>query len=93
MQALAEFGFGETGIESADFESPDCVVQLGTAPVRIDIITSISGVDRETAIRGSTEGEYGGIAVRFIGRAEFITNKRATGRKKDLADLEALGAE
>ena len=39
------------------------------------------------------EGKYGDITVNYIGRHEFITNKRTVGRKKDLADLEALGEE
>jgi hypothetical protein len=93
MQALTDFGFGSIGLEASDFESPDKVVQLGISPVRIDLITSISGVDWDTAYKGSETGHYGNVTVNFIGRSEFITNKRASGRKKDLADLEALGTE
>jgi hypothetical protein len=93
MKALTDFGFGSTGLEPSDFESPDTVVQLGVSPVRIDIITSISGVDWDTAYKGSEDGYYGDVQVKYIGRSEFITNKRASGRKKDIADLEALGAD
>ena len=93
MQALTDFGFGSIGIAASDFESPDMVVQLGVSPVRIDIITSISGVDWYSAFKGGEDGFYGDIPVKYIGRAEFIRNKRASGRKKDIADLEALGAE
>ena len=93
MEALAEFGFGSVGLENSDFESPDRVVQLGVSPVRIDLITSISGIDWETAFHGGKEGYYGNVPVKYIGRSEFIKNKRASGRKKDLADLEALGAD
>jgi len=61
--------------------------------VRIDLITSISGVTWEQAIRGSISANLDAIPVRFIGKTQLIANKRAIGRKKDLADLEALGEE
>jgi len=93
IQALADFGFGSMGLAAFDFESPDKVVQLGVSPVRIDIMTSISGVDWDSAYSNSDDGFYGDVPVKYIGRSEFILNKRASGRKKDLADLEALGVE
>jgi len=93
IAALDEFGFGSVGLTEADFESPDKVIQLGVPPVRVDIVTSITGVLWEDAFSGRAEGEYGDTSVYFIGREQFILNKRALGRKKDLADLEALGEE
>lgn len=93
MSALAEFGFGSLGLAALDFERPGQVVQLGVPPVRIDIITSISGVSWSEAISHCAHGKYGDIQVRYIGREQFIMNKRTMGRKKDLADLEALGVE
>jgi hypothetical protein len=89
--ALTKFGFGSVGISAADFERPGRVVQLGVAPVRIDLITSISGVSWNEAEAGRVAGTYGDLSVFFLGRGELVANKRATGRKKDLADLEALG--
>ena len=89
--ALDAFGFGAVGLTAADFERPDHVVQLGVPPVRIDIVTSLTGVSWDEAASGSVAGEFGGVPVRFIGREAFVTNKRAVGRRKDLADLEALG--
>jgi hypothetical protein len=68
-------------------------VQLGVAPVRVDIVTSLSGVSWEEAFRGRVQGTYGDVTVHYIGREEFIRNKRAVGRKKDQADIEALGEE
>ncbi len=91
MKALDVFGFGSIGLQHADFMCQDKVVQLGVPPVRIDIITSISGVSWEKAIAGSVKGYYGEIPVYYLGRDEFIANKRAIGRLKDRADLEALG--
>ena len=93
LKALAEFGFGAIGLKSEDFEFAGKVVQLGVPPVRVDIITSITGVSTEQAFEGNIDGKYGDVSVKYIGRDEFILNKRAVGRKKDAADLEALGEE
>ncbi len=92
LSALKEFGFASVGLTVRDFSQPDQVVQLGVAPVRIDIITSITGVSWSDAVAGSVAGMYGDIAVRYIGKVEFMINKRAVGRKKDLADMEAIDA-
>ena len=76
-----------------DFTTPDKVVQLGISPVRVDIVSSITGVSWEEAAAGLVKGPFGDISVSYLGRKEFIQNKRALGRKKDMADLEALGEE
>jgi hypothetical protein len=93
MKALVGFGFGSVGLSVKDFCRPDQVIQLGTPPVRVDIVTSISGVSWQEADAGKVAGEYGAVPVFYIGRPQFLVNKRAAGRKKDLADLEALGEE
>lgn len=90
MDALAGFGFGSAGLNKTDFMDPDRVVQLGVPPVRIDLITSISGVTWEEANAGRVFSEFGGVPVSYLGRNEFIKNKKAIGRHKDLADIEAL---
>jgi len=69
------------------------VIQLGVAPVRIDIVTSITGVSWGEAAAGRVQGRYGDLPVFFLGRKEFILNKQALGRKKDEADVEAIGEE
>ncbi|PJA47558.1 MAG: hypothetical protein CO171_09500, partial [Syntrophobacterales bacterium CG_4_9_14_3_um_filter_49_8] len=93
LSALADFGFGSMNLKIEDFKNPNSVVQLGVPPVRIDIITSITGVDWEEADKGKIEGLYGDVPVCFLGREQYIANKRAVGRKKDLADIESLGEE
>ena len=93
MQALHEFGFGSVGLTAADFEEEGKVVQLGLPPVRVDIITSITGVSWEQARSGRVKGRFGDLTVHYIGRDDFIANKRALGRKKDIADLEAVGED
>lgn len=70
----------------------DLDVWIGLPPNRIDLLTGISGVpDFETAWAERVEHSFGGRRVQFIGRATLIRNKRESGRRKDLADLEALG--
>jgi Nucleotidyl transferase of unknown function (DUF2204) len=91
LTALAAFGFASVGLTSSDFERPNQVVQLGVPPVRIDLLTSITDVSWDEAWAGRTAGNYGDMPVDYIGREQFIANKRATGRTKDLADLEMLG--
>lgn len=93
LLAIDDFGFGSLGLSLDDFQFPDKVVQLGMPPVRIDIITSLSGVTWELVFNGRIEGKYGDLSVFYIGLNEFVANKRATGRKKDLADLEAIGED
>ncbi|MBN2079258.1 MAG: hypothetical protein JW838_09850 [Spirochaetes bacterium] len=93
LNALTDFGFGPLNLAIEDFSLPNKVVQLGVPPIRIDIITSISGVSWEEACSGKVEGMYGPIKVHFLGRDHYIKNKRSIGRKKDQADLEAIGTD
>lgn len=95
-RALAAFGapMATLGISRVDFVSPDTVIQFGLPPNRIDFLTSISGVaDFETVWSGRVTHELLGRSVPFIGRQELLANKRASGRRKDLADVEALGED
>jgi hypothetical protein len=91
LHALDEFGFGSLNLSKEDFTTPGIVVQLGVPPIRIDIITRVSGVSWEKADAAKVPGHYDGTPVHFISREDFITNKKATGRLKDAADIEALG--
>jgi hypothetical protein len=93
IKALADFGFSSLDLSIIDFQDQNKVIQLGLPPVRIDIITSISGVTWEEADSSKEPGLFGDVSVSYIGKKQFIANKRATGRKKDLADIEALGEE
>ncbi|MEO8335890.1 MAG: hypothetical protein ABI664_13010 [bacterium] len=67
------------------------VAQFGLPPYRLDILTSISGVTFDAAWEDRALGVVEGVEVPVLGLSSFIKNKRATGRTKDLADLEALG--
>jgi hypothetical protein len=92
-RALEEFGspVQELGVSREDLLVPGMVVQLGLPPRRIDILTSITGVEFEDAWARREIHRIEETDVPFIGRADFILNKRATGRLRDLADIEALG--
>lgn len=93
LDALSDFGFQFSNLNVDDFLSPDKVIQLGLPPVRIDLLTSISGVSWEEAQAHKEPGVFGDVPVSYIGRNEFVANKRASARMKDLADLEALGED
>jgi hypothetical protein len=93
-RALAAFGapLPSLGIAREDFDHPGPIIQLGLPPNRIDVLTAISGVPEfATAWHGRTVHAVRGHAVPFLGRADLVANKRASARRKDLADLEALG--
>ncbi len=93
LRALEAFGFGSLDLTEDDFSKPEHVVQLGVSPVRVDLITSLTGVTWAEAEETKVAGEISGVPAPFIGREAFAANKRATGRKKDMADLEALGED
>lgn len=92
--ALTRFGapVDAVGITFASLTEPDQVFQIGLPPYRLDILTSISGVVFDAAWAERVEGEVEGVRVPVIGLDSFRKNKRATGRTKDLADLEQLGS-
>ncbi|MFO7535828.1 MAG: nucleotidyltransferase [Kiritimatiellia bacterium] len=90
LAALNAFGFHFPNLSEKDFTNPDQVVQLGVPPVRIDLMTSISGVSWDEANASKVSGLYGDVPVYYIGLKEYIVNKKASGRQKDLADIEAL---
>lgn len=90
MEALTAFGFGSVGLTPDDFCEPGRIVQLGIAPNRIDLLTSIDGVTFEDAWAGRATGMFGAEPVAYLGRAEFLRNKRAAGRPQDLADIDAI---
>lgn len=93
VDALLRFGapLGALGIGIGDFTRPDTVAQFGLPPYRIDLMTSISGVEFDDAWSARIHGVIEGVEVPVIGQTSFIANKRASGRRKDAADLESLG--
>jgi len=92
-RALATFGapLDTLQLSESDFVKPDVVAQFGLPPNRIDVLTGLSGLRFEEAWEERLEGDFGGLRAPFLGREALIRNKRATGRTKDRADIEALG--
>ena len=90
LHALKEFGFGALGIGFEDLTEPGRVIQLGYPPRRIDLLTSIDGVEFAPSYARRMLVPMDGLNLQFIALEDFKTNKRAAGRLKDLSDLEAL---
>jgi hypothetical protein len=74
-----------------DLQRPNTVIQIGLPPRRIDILTDVSGLAFDEAWTGRMMHTMQTLNIPFLGRAAFLQNKRASGRLKDLADIEALG--
>ncbi len=92
LAALDQFGFGALGIGLEDLTTPNRVIQLGYPPRRIDLLTSIDGVAFAPSFERRFVVALDGQSLNFIALEDFKTNKRASGRHKDLADLDALDA-
>jgi hypothetical protein len=90
LAALKDFGFGSLGLTLEDFTAPDRVVQLGVPPVRVDLVTSLTGVTWDEVWSARTVVVADGLQIAVIDRTAFIRNKRATGRPKDLVDASLL---
>ncbi|MGY4384678.1 hypothetical protein ACVWYN_001712 [Pedobacter sp. UYP24] len=90
IAVLNDFGFGSLGLTEQDFLKDNYVTQLGYPPLRIDILNNISGVEFDEAYANKVEGDIADLRVNFINFNEFIRNKEATGRKKDLGDIASL---
>lgn len=88
--ALREFGAPMNDITVDDFTHPDRVIQIGIAPVRIDIKTRVEGVEFADAWAHRVEGEAFGLPLAFISREDLITAKIAAGRPQDLIDIDNL---
>jgi len=89
-QVLQDFGFGSLGLSGDDFMESGQVIQLGNPPLRIDLLTSISGVEFEEAWPNKVVGKYGEQKIYFIGKDDLRKNKKATGRKSDQEELDRL---
>lgn len=90
MRALAAFGAPMHEISEADFAKPSIVFQIGVPPGRIDILTGLSGLNFQSAWENRVELRIDDLIFFVVGKSDLIANKRATGRPKDLADLDAL---
>lgn len=93
LEALRQFGAPLLDLTKADLVSPDVVFQIGLAPSRIDLLTSITGVEFDRAWPNRIHVTIGELTVPVLGRNDFIANKEATGRPRDLLDVALLQAD
>ena len=91
FRALGAFEAPLIDLNESDLATPGIVFQIGIPPRRVDLLTSLSGVEFAEAWASRVAGHIGGLECPFIGREHLIRNKRALGRPRDLADLELLG--
>ncbi len=90
VQALDDFGMGSLDLEPEDFLEPGIVVQLGYPPLRIDLLTSISGVEFDDCWVDRVIVNVGEVDAGFISAHHLIVNKRTSGRPQDLVDVDTL---
>jgi len=90
LQVLEDFGAPVGDLSAQDLQQEGLIFQIGVAPCRIDILTSIDGIMFEDAYSRSDEVQIEGIPIHVLSVSDLIVNKRATGRTKDLADAEML---
>jgi len=88
--ALVAFGFSPEDVPPSLFAEAGKVVRMGVPPMRLEIITTISGVEFEACYGRRTVDRIDGVPVNIIGLEDLKTNKKASGRHKDLNDLEQL---
>jgi hypothetical protein len=90
--ALRAFGAPLKDVTPKDLATPGIVFQIGVAPNRIDILTSIGAVEFGPAWKRRVDSTYGDCAIHVLSREDLIANKRAVGRPQDLVDLRELEA-
>ena len=82
MKALKEFGFESLELDVNDFTEENMVIQLGVPPVRIDILSSISGVNFQDAYVSRVVKQFGETKANFISKEFLIMNKKTSGKKR-----------
>src|ERR1051326_1854428 len=92
LAALSDFGAPTGDLTIEDLSQPGTIFQIGTPPLRIDVITEIDGVDFLTAWPERLRASFGAVTALVISRQHLIANKRAAARLQDLADVERLEA-
>ena len=93
FHALRSFGAPLQDLSEDDLAKPGTVFQIGVPPLRIDVLTTIDGVDFAEAWPMRVETKFAGEPAAVISRKHFIQNKRASGRAQDLADVDRLEAD
>ena len=90
VKALDQFGFGAMGLKKEDFLVNEQVIQLGVHPLRINLLTNITGVSSEQVFKNAIEVDIENLTIRIISKQDLIQNKKSTGRSKDKVDIEHI---
>lgn len=90
LTAVRAFGFPVQSLRPEELVEPRRMLQMGVEPVQIHVMTAISGLSWDEASAGRVMARIGDHEAPFLGRDAFLRNKRAAGRLKDLADIEAI---
>ncbi|MDA1017666.1 MAG: hypothetical protein O3A00_24805 [Planctomycetota bacterium] len=90
VRVFEEFGFRDSGLNADAFLEAKNIIRAGFPPLRIEVLTTVSGVEFTQCYERMTRVDIDGIPVTIISFDDLRTNKRASGRTKDLADLEHL---
>lgn len=90
LLALRDFGFGGLNITRADLTKENNIIQLGQPPLRIDLLMSIDGVSFSECFGKRVERTFDGLQMNFISYYDLVTNKKASGRHRDLDDVENM---
>lgn len=93
LKAIDDFGFGSFNLTVDDLTKEANVIQFGQPPLRIDLLTSIDGVTFNASFANRKEVTFDGLSMNFIGYHDLVTNKKATGRHRDLDDVENMSPE
>jgi len=89
-EVIADFGMRSLGIEKEDFLKKGIITQIGYPPLRIDILNEIDGVDFKEAYTNKLIIDTDGLMINYIGLNDLIQNKKSSGRKQDLVDVNSL---
>lgn len=90
VRVIEQFGMGSLGVTAEAMAAPDVVLQLGVSPNRIDLLTTLTGLDFEGVWQKRIDAAIDGLPMHFIGKDDLITNKRALARPQDIADVHEL---
>lgn len=90
IKAIKDFGFGSLDIKESDLTKEDGVIQLGYPPLRIDLLSGIDGLHFNDCYPNRKIINIDGLSIDFIGYADLIKNKKASGRHQDLGDIDNL---
>jgi len=90
VEAMKEFGFDPPELQKELFLKEQKVIRMGVPPMRLEIFTSIDGVNFKTCFNNRVIADFGDFKVNFISKDDLLINKRASGRPQDLVDFDKL---